>query len=70
MDDKKKQEIDTTNRHMVTVKGNQVLITYGLQLMTSMEAKAFAAWLVAMADCVSEPDEPSFEDVLAAVQNC
>ena len=59
------EDIDTFNKFMVAVRGEQVLLLRPpLAPMTKVDALNLAAWLVAVAD-----DEDTFDAVLAAVKN-
>ena len=59
------EDIDTMNKFMVAVRGEQVLLLRPpLAPMTKADALNLAAWLVAIAD-----DEDTFDAVLAAVKN-
>ena len=65
-------QIDTTNCHMVSCNSGNVLIMLPpSQPMTPLEAKTFAAWLVTLANINStdENNEPSFNEILEAVEN-
>jgi len=59
-------DIDTTNKFIVALKGEEVLIIAPPHTpLSKADALLLAAWLVALA----EEDEGEFAAVLAAVQN-
>lgn len=57
-------EIDTFNKFLVGMKGDNVTIMRMSPLMTKQDALLLAAYLVALAD-----DDNEFAEVLKAVQN-
>ncbi len=58
-------EIDTTNKHLVGVQGESIVIMNPPRWpMSKDDALTFAAWIVTLAD-----DHEAFSDHLAAVQS-
>lgn len=61
------EEIDTSNKFMVGVQGDNIVIMLPPPgRITKRDALVFAAWIATLAD----DDGLSFDAVLAAVQNC
>ncbi len=61
--------LDTLNRFAVTASSVKVLVGIPPSRLEKKEAVMLAAWLVAMADML-DGECPTFEEALAAVQNC
>lgn len=57
-------EIDTFNKQLIGVKGNDIIIMLPKQKMSKEEALVHAAYLVVLAD-----GEDRFQEILEAVQN-
>lgn len=57
--------IDTTNRQMVGVRGDKIVVTLPRLEMTREEALVHAAWIAALAD----PTGSDFQATLAAVRS-
>jgi len=66
--------IDTFNKFMVGLHGSNLTImnrTNDLRSLSRSDAYNLASYLVSMAECLpANPDSPTFEQVLAAVQSC
>lgn len=58
--------IDTTNKFMVGVLGERIVIPR-LGTMTKAEALNLAAYLVVLAD--NDEDAPTFDELVEAIQN-
>lgn len=58
-------ETDTTNRQMVAIQGDFILVIMPQLKMTKAEALLHAAWLVALADDSGD----QFQKVLEAVES-
>ncbi len=60
------EPIDTSNTHLVGVRGDEILVMLPpTRPMSRAEALRFAAWLVALADF----DDDQFPRILDAVRN-
>lgn len=58
--------MDTANRFLVSVQGDDIIVMLPPVRMTRAEALTFAAWVVALAD--ESDDDRDFKEVLSAVQ--
>lgn len=61
-------EIDTFNKQIIGVNGEDIVVMLPAQRMSKTEALLHAAWLVALAD--DSDDNAEFKRVLDAVQSC
>lgn len=62
-------DIDTTNKHLVSSTGDEIVILNPparMARMSRVDALTFAAWIVAVADI---GDDPTFAEILDAVRS-
>lgn len=58
-------EIDTTNKFLVSARGDNVVLLKPVQIFSKEDAVLFAAWLLALSEASTE----RFEEVYEAVCN-
>lgn len=67
------EPIDTSNRQMVGIQGNLVVVVMPKHQMTRDEALLHAAWLVVLASMTDmdryDETKPDFETIYEAVRN-
>jgi hypothetical protein len=60
--------VDTTNRHLVSLGGNRVVVMSPPRMLTKQQAFELAAWLVVTAEML-DGEAPTLEEARAAIEN-